>query len=329
MNIIKNNLEKKEIIITKKSEHKILFVFKKNSVFFELTKNNINVEELVENLNIEFEKLNKKLSELEITRKQEIDEQKKYNEMLIEENKKLKEEIKYMKKIEDITKNYKNEVNDLAYELIEQFKMQIQKENTQNEKLFNLTKDIQEIKNFLEESNNEELNSIWFKNNNNKLENDSNKIKREMKYKDTNNVIYEREEKNKKDKFQKYDDEPIIMKINKTARKLGQNNLNFIAEEFKFKKKLFHIEIKNNNNSKKGKNNASNEKGFIKTENNIQKISKNNQVERNRNYITNTNKLSRKNSKIFETQTHLNKKNLSSYSANKIKYILLKNYIYF
>ena len=77
LDIIKDCLEKKEIIISKLYGHKILFEFKKHSVSFELTKKYINVEELVENLNIKFEKINKKLYELEITKKQEIDEQKK------------------------------------------------------------------------------------------------------------------------------------------------------------------------------------------------------------------------------------------------------------
>ena len=158
--IIKDNLDKNEIIITKRNENIIRFELKKNSVFFELTKKKNNVEGLLNNLNIEISKNNELTFELKnnYTKennnlKQKIIIMVKNNKMLIEENKNLKEENNTIKKDKEILLEENKKLND-------KIKYMEQKEKEFNNILIDETKKQEKI-NQKEKLKNEEINPIF------------------------------------------------------------------------------------------------------------------------------------------------------------------------
>ena len=141
--IIKNNIEKKGILINKPSENLIHFEFKKNSIIFELTKVKINnLSKLLENINISHDKYNMKISSLENKlvniynenryMKNEIDELKKANDILVNAIKKLKE------KINNIMEFNNNKIQYLKERFIEKEKMKKDEEIKRSEEISKL-----------------------------------------------------------------------------------------------------------------------------------------------------------------------------------------------
>ena len=141
--IIKNNIEKKGILINKQSENFIHFEFKKNSIIFELTKVKINnLSKLLENINISHDKYNMKISSLENKlvniynenryMKNEIDELKKANDILVNAIKKLKE------KINNIMEFNNNKIQYLKERFIEKEKMKKDEEIKRSEEISKL-----------------------------------------------------------------------------------------------------------------------------------------------------------------------------------------------
>ncbi len=317
--IVKDSIDNKTIIITKTSENIIKFELTKYSVFFELTKKKIRAEEILENLNIEMEKINQKLSELEITRKMKHETDEKIKN-LYEENKKLREEIKYMKE-ENIIKT---------------------------QEILNLNQEVKEIKKIIEKPKNNEIKPIWTKRFSFRYEKEKRK-KLEIIGKDINNIISENEEIYKRDTFKKINNyykieifeqkensigqqkggkiknkerqksHRQVPKRNFTENKLNLKSLKNILEESD-NINSFQERLQTDFNKKEDDDIKSNEKALIKKENSIKKINKINAIKRLNNFNTNTKKFTRNNSRQFITPTKVNNRRFSSHSANKEKY---------
>ena len=296
-NIIKDNLEKNEVIITKISGHIIRFELKKNSEFFELTKKKNNIEGLITNLYIEILKNTQIASELKNNYnkvsienknlKEEKNILKKNNEILIEEIKKLKDEIKQLKEKEKSKKFYCNEIKELFNTLKDEIKKQ--EEINQYEK------------NIEEKLKNEAINHIT----------EENSLRKQKGTNTKNNIRNGRYTVNRQ--------KLLGNNRNNTEGNLLNDSLYSTPEISKINKDLFQKKIKNNNNIKdkeliKFKGNK-----FIKIENRI-KNNKKIKTDDNNNNNNFSKRLSRNNSNKFKTPVHLFKKKLSSYSANKIKY---------
>ena len=213
LDIIIEDINKKAIFIYKKTENKIKIEFKKYSVSFELNKENINMNKIVENINITIQKYDTKISNLETNfdkvskenklMKKEIDELKKNNEVLVEKNKKFQEEITRMKRFENFSKDLNTEINIKIEELVqiilgkEEEKKQEEFESKQKIQL--MSKDIQNLKNDLENLRikYDKIDSLSFRKNEKENSiNSSNNYKNKIKK--LNNIFFHDMENNNK-----------------------------------------------------------------------------------------------------------------------------------
>ena len=213
LDIIIEDINKKAIFIYKKTENKIKIEFKKYSVSFELNKENINMNKIVENINITIQKYDTKISNLETNfdkvskenklMKKEIDELKKNNEVLVEKNKKFQEEITKMKRFENFSKDLNTEINIKIEELVqiilgkEEEKKQEEFESKQKIQL--MSKDIQNLKNDLENLRikYDKIDSLSFRKNEKENSiNSSNNYKNKIKK--LNNIFFHDMENNNK-----------------------------------------------------------------------------------------------------------------------------------
>ena len=171
------------------------------------------MNKIVENINITIQKYDTKISNLETNfdkvskenklMKKEIDELKKNNEVLIEENKKIQEEITRMKRFENFSKDLNTEINIKIEELVqiilgkEEEKKQEEFESKQKIQL--MSKDIQNLKNDLENLRikYDKLDSLSFRKNEKENSiNSSNNYKNKIKK--LNNIFFHDMENNNK-----------------------------------------------------------------------------------------------------------------------------------
>ena len=220
LNIIQENLDKKTIIIYKKSDNIIRFEFKKDSVFFELTKEQINIKDLVENIDIIMQKYDTKISNLEnnfgkISKenknlKKEIDELKKNNEILNEENKKFQEEKKKIKRFENLSEDINKQIQVLIQLVLEKEEMKKPEDFKLEQKIQLLNQDIQNLKDDIKKliiQKDENLFSHGININKNKKENSRNCS---SDNKNKNNLFFDDKEnskKNNKKKLRRYSEE--------------------------------------------------------------------------------------------------------------------------
>ena len=227
LDIIEDSISKKEININKASENAIRFGFAKNSINFELNKKTISQDKLVEYLNIEIAKFNSKISNLETNYdniieenkkiQHEIDELKKDKKTLFEENKKLRDEIQNMKGFENISEEIHNEIQNLINLTLNIDEKNKEDETEFNEKISNLSKDIQEIKKNMEQLKNklDKKDKLRLESAGNIINKIGNKYSRNYskpsetlmnKNKKINNIFLEEEENNKANNIKKYDE---------------------------------------------------------------------------------------------------------------------------
>ena len=348
--IIKNNIEKKGILINKPSENLIHFEFKKNSIIFELTKVKINnLSKLLENINISHDKYNMKISSLEnklVNRynenrymKNEIDELKKANDILVNAIKKLKE------KINNIMEFNNNKIQYLKERFIEKEKMKkdeeikrseeisklkSQKDNLRLESLekninrFIINKDEKERqKNYINNLNTN-INNIYI----NEKENSEikNIIKGQENSKDNVSELNQKSNLRQKYKLLKLKNKDKYYNNNKTNIPITpEKNLNKIPHKTNID--YFDINLKEFNDKNKKKNifppiniAKSKEKQnqmmntqkyfYIKKENLIDKEEQGNRNEIKRHTYSENKILPKEDNKIYKKQVLLSKKNL-------------------
>ena len=355
--IIKNNIEKKGILINKPSENLIHFEFKKNSIIFELTKVKINnLSKLLENINISHDKYNMKISSLENKlvniynenryMKNEIDELKKANDILVNAIKKLKE------KINNIMEFNNNKIQYLKERFIEKEKMKkdeeikrseeisklkSQKDNLRLESLekninrFIINKDEKERqKNYINNLNTN-INNIYI----NEKENSEikNIIKGQENSKDNVSELNQKSNLRQKYKLLKLKNKDKYYNNNKTNIPITpEKNLNKIPHKTNID--YFDINLKEFNDKNKKKNifppiniAKSKEKQnqmmntqkyfYIKKENLIDKEEQGNRNEIKRHTYSENKILPKEDNKIYKKQVLLSKKNL--FDDNKKK----------
>ena len=348
--IIKNNIEKKGILINKPSENLIHFEFKKNSIIFELTKVKINnLSKLLENINISHGKYNMKISSLENKlvniynenryMKNEIDELKKANDILVNAIKKLKE------KINNIMEFNNNKIQYLKERFIEKEKMKkdeeikrseeisklkSQKDNLRLESLekninrFIINKDEKERqKNYINNLNTN-INNIYI----NEKENSEikNIIKGQENSKDNVSELNQKSNLRQKYKLLKLKNKDKYYNNNKTNIPITpEKNLNKIPHKTNID--YFDINLKEFNDKNKKKNifppiniAKSKEKRnqmmntqkyfYIKKENLIDKEEQGNRNEIKRHTYSENKILPKEDNKIYKKQVLLSKKNL-------------------
>ena len=348
--IIKNNIEKKGILINKPSENLIHFEFKKNSIIFELTKEKINnLSKLLENINISHDKYNMKISSLENKlvniynenryMKNEIDELKKANDILVNAIKKLKE------KINNIMEFNNNKIQYLKERFIEKEKMKkdeeikrseeisklkSQKDNLRLESLekninrFIINKDEKERqKNYINNLNTN-INNIYI----NEKENSEikNIIKGQENSKDNVSELNQKSNLRQKYKLLKLKNKDKYYNNNKTNIPITpEKNLNKIPHKTNID--YFDINLKEFNDKNKKKNifppiniAKSKEKQnqmmntqkyfYIKKENLIDKEEQGNRNEIKRHTYSENKILPKEDNKIYKKQVLLSKKNL-------------------
>ena len=348
--IIKNNIEKKGILINKPSENLIHFEFKKNSIIFELTKVKINnLSKLLENINISHDKYNMKISSLENKlvniynenryMKNEIDELKKANDILVNAIKKLKE------KINNIMEFNNNKIQYLKERFIEKEKMKkdeeikrseeisklkSQKDNLRLESLkkninrFIINKDEKERqKNYINNLNTN-INNIYI----NEKENSEikNIIKGQENSKDNVSELNQKSNLRQKYKLLKLKNKDKYYNNNKTNIPITpEKNLNKIPHKTNID--YFDINLKEFNDKNKKKNifppiniAKSKEKQnqmmntqkyfYIKKENLIDKEEQGNRNEIERHTYSENKILPKEDNKIYKKQVLLSKKNL-------------------
>ena len=348
--IIKNNIEKKGILINKPSENLIHFEFKKNSIIFELTKVKINnLSKLLENINISHGKYNMKISSLENKlvniynenryMKNEIDELKKANDILVNAIKKLKE------KINNIMEFNNNKIQYLKERFIEKEKMKkdeeikrseeisklkSQKDNLRLESLekninrFIINKDEKERqKNYINNLNTN-INNIYI----NEKENSEikNIIKGQENSKDNVSELNQKSNLRQKYKLLKLKNKDKYYNNNKTNIPITpEKNLNKIPHKTNID--YFDINLKEFNDKNKKKNifppiniAKSKEKQnqmmntqkyfYIKKENLIDKEEQGNRNEIKRHTYSENKILPKEDNKIYKKQVLLSKKNL-------------------
>ena len=348
--IIKNNIEKKGILINKPSENLIHFEFKKNSIIFELTKVKINnLNKLLENINISHDKYNMKISSLENKlvniynenryMKNEIDELKKANDILVNAIKKLKE------KINNIMEFNNNKIQYLKERFIEKEKMKkdeeikrseeisklkSQKDNLRLESLekninrFIINKDEKERqKNYINNLNTN-INNIYI----NEKENSEikNIIKGQENSKDNVSELNQKSNLRQKYKLLKLKNKDKYYNNNKTNIPITpEKNLNKIPHKTNID--YFDINLKEFNDKNKKKNifppiniAKSKEKQnqmmntqkyfYIKKENLIDKEEQGNRNEIKRHTYSENKILPKEDNKIYKKQVLLSKKNL-------------------
>ena len=348
--IIKNNIEKKGILINKPSENLIHFEFKKNSIIFELTKVKINnLSKLLENINISHDKYNMKISSLENKlvniynenryMKNEIDELKKANDILVNAIKKLKE------KINNIMEFNNNKIQYLKERFIEKEKMKkdeeikrseeisklkSQKDNLRLESLekninrFIINKDEKERqKNYINNLNTN-INNIYI----NERENSEikNIIKGQENSKDNVSELNQKSNLRQKYKLLKLKNKDKYYNNNKTNIPITpEKNLNKIPHKTNID--YFDINLKEFNDKNKKKNifppiniAKSKEKQnqmmntqkyfYIKKENLIDKEEQGNRNEIKRHTYSENKILPKEDNKIYKKQVLLSKKNL-------------------
>ena len=348
--IIKNNIEKKGILINKPSENLIHFEFKKNSIIFELTKVKINnLSKLLENINISHDKYNMKISSLENKlvniynenryMKNEIDELKKANDILVNAIKKLKE------KINNIMEFNNNKIQYLKERFIEKEKMKkdeeikrseeisklkSQKDNLRLESLkknlniFITNKDEKERqKNYINNLNTN-INNIYI----NEKENSEikNIIKGQENSKDNVSELNQKSNLRQKYKLLKLKNKDKYYNNNKTNIPITpEKNLNKIPHKTNID--YFDINLKEFNDKNKKKNifppiniAKSKEKQnqmmntqkyfYIKKENLIDKEEQGNRNEIKRHTYSENKILPKEDNKIYKKQVLLSKKNL-------------------
>ena len=348
--IIKNNIEKKGILINKPSENLIHFEFKKNSIIFELTKVKINnLSKLLENINISHDKYNMKISSLENKivniynenryMKNEIDELKKANDILVNAIKKLKE------KINNIMEFNNNKIQYLKERFIEKEKMKkdeeikrseeisklkSQKDNLRLESLekninrFIINKDEKERqKNYINNLNTN-INNIYI----NEKENSEikNIIKGQENSKDNVSELNHKSNLRQKYKLLKLKNKDKYYNNNKTNIPITpEKNLNKIPHKtnidyFDIKLKEFNDKNKKKNifppiniaKSKEKQNQMMNTQKYfyIKKENLIDKEEQGNRNEIKRHTYSENKILPKEDNKIYKKQVLLSKKNL-------------------
>ena len=348
--IIKNNIEKKGILINKPSENLIHFEFKKNSIIFELTKVKINnLSKLLENINISHDKYNMKISSLENKlvniynenryMKNEIDELKKANDILVNAIKKLKE------KINNIMEFNNNKIQYLKERFIEKEKMKkdeeikrseeisklkSQKDNLRLESLekninrFIINKDEKERqKNYINNLNTNTNNTHTNEKENSEIKNI---IKGQENSKDNVSELNQKSNLRQKYKLLKLKNKDKYYNNNKTNIPITpEKNLNKIPHKTNID--YFDINLKEFNDKNKKKNifppiniAKSKEKQnqmmntqkyfYIKKENLIDKEEQGNRNEIKRHTYSENKILPKEDNKIYKKQVLLSKKNL-------------------
>ena len=275
--IIKNNIEKKGILINKPSENLIHFEFKKNSIFFELTKVIINnLSKVLENINILNDKYNTRISSLENKlvniynenryMKNEIDELKKTNDILVNNIKTLKEEIKNKKEIKNRMEFNNNKIQYLKERFIKKQKMKKDEEIKRSEEISKLKsqKDnliLESLKKnlniFITNKDEKESQKNYMENLNTNINNINTKVKEKSKIKiikknqeyskDNDSELNEQLVKIKKnDKYFKYNYKtniPVTNKrnLNKIPHKIILDSFDININEFNDKNKKKNI----------------------------------------------------------------------------------------